>query len=377
MYLFEYQGQELFLQYAIPTPRCIVIKKDDHINIPKELGEEVVVKVQIPFGKRGEQGGIKICPRNQASKLIKAFFQSPFEGFVVSKVLVVEKLDIVGEMYMSITVDRNEKCLALLFCEQGGIDIEEIAKKFPEKLIKTCIAARSKLISHAHFSKILEKVFHKMPENNIKQKMTDIAQKLIQLAEEQDAILAEINPLVVTSDEEVIAADAKITIDDNALFRHPSFIKEVEGISSEIEKKAHSYNLEYVELKGTIGVIGNGAGLTMASIDVLEFYGGSPAHFLDIGGGADLEKVKHALEVCVMNKGIKALFINIFGGITHCDEVARGIIGFQQSQALKIPMAIRLIGTNENEGRQILEKDGIHVMDSMEQAAQQAIKLAL
>lgn len=327
--------------------------------MPSGFPEKVIVKVQIPFGKRGRHGGIKKCSKNKALAVSRNFFKKPFLGFNLKNILVEEELKIKQELYLSIAVDRSQKCLSVLFSRQGGMDIEELALKHPQKIQKTCL-----------------NINHKIKVTNLPDKISAITQKMAKLAVENDAILVEINPLVLTEKNEFIAADGKITIDDNALFRQPRFQKKDQLIWSKIEQKAHAQNLEYVELDGNIGVIGNGAGLTMASLDILKHFGGCPANFLDIGGGADREKMQRAIAICTAKKNVKSLFINIFGGITHCDQVALGIIEYHKKVGLKIPLAIRLIGTNEALGRKMLEKAGFHVLESIEQAAQTAIQSA-
>lgn len=339
MNLKEYQGKKLFQQFKIPVPKGILVKKEKPfvLNPFKTLKiNKIVLKAQIPFGKRGKAGGILFADNKDFKQKVKLLFNKKINDFPVEEILIEEKLEIEKEFYLAVTLDRSTKDLVLIFSFFGGIEIEELAKKHPQKIIKFFLADRKN-------------------SSKIPQEILFLGKKLIKLCEEKNALLAEINPLVLTEKGQLIAADAKIIIDENSLEQKKDF--------------------SFVKLKGDIGVIGNGAGLVMATLDTLVFFGGQPANFLDIGGGASREKMIKAIDRVLNQKGIKGVFINIFGGITRCEEIAQGIVDYQKKQGIKIPFVVRLTGTNEEQGQEILKKAGINFATQMEEAAKKIIKL--
>jgi succinyl-CoA synthetase beta subunit len=324
MRLKEYEGKEIFKQYGIDVPKGYVVSSADDV---KE--DSAVLKAQVLEGGRKKNGLILIS--DNAKEDIKGLLEK------CDEVLVEEKLDIEKELYLSLTIDRFEKCVKLLFCKCGGIDIEDMADNVVKIKIET--------------------------ENDVEAcEVSSIAKKLYKIMKETDAELVEINPLVY-SNGKYIAADSKIIIDDNALFRHPELVKENKMCYA--EKRAAVCGFNYVELDGDIAVIGNGAGLVMSTLDVLNYYGGKAADFLDVGGGADVKRMEQAIDL-VLSRKPKALLINIFGGITRCDEIAQGIVNYKKSKGIEVPMVVRLIGTNEEEGKKILNDNCIASLDSME-----------
>lgn len=355
MNLKEYQGKRLLKEFGISVPEGeVVFNIEDASNILKKIGGEVVVKAQILAGQRGKVGGIKFADEGNVLEIVSSVLGKKINGHEVREVLIEKKLEISKEMYLSFTIDRANKRITLVFCEEGGMDIEEIAVKFPDKILR------------------IAGVFK---PSDLPKGVFEIAQKLYKLVLEKDAVLAEINPLVSTDEGKLVAVDAKVVIDDNALFRQEEFLVQ-EAFDSEIEKKASSYGLVYVELDGNIAIIGNGAGLTMASLDIVAYFGGKPANFLDVGGGASVETMGRALEIAMVKKGLKSIFINIFGGITRCDEIAKGISEYRKRHEIEIPMVVRIIGTNEEEGRRILEEGGVKSLESMEEGAREVVKIS-
>ncbi|MDO8627163.1 MAG: ADP-forming succinate--CoA ligase subunit beta, partial [Candidatus Diapherotrites archaeon] len=361
-----FQGKELFQKFGLPVAERVLINDVGRAQelVERIKSDELVVKVQIPFGKRGKTGGIKFCKKSELKQTIKEFLGKEFQGFKVQEVLVEPKAEIAKEFYLALAVDRTEKNFVLIFSEEGGVDIEELSDKSPQKIKKL------------NFLNLEGKELKKFFASNEKSKeLQDLSGKLFKLMKETDAELVEINPLIVDVKGKLLALDAKITIDDNALFRHPEFQQGRQQALTEIEKKAQEFGLQYVELSGNIAVVGNGAGLVMSTLDLLNFFGGKPANFLDIGGGATKEKMSRASEIVLM-KPVKAFLINIFGGITRCDEIALGIVKYKNLHGVKVPIVVRMIGTNEVEGKKILERAGIFCEDSMEAAIKKVVALA-
>ncbi len=343
----------------------VVSDVEDSVSAVQEVGHaQVAVKAQVLVGGRGKAGGIKLVEKAEAPEAVKAMLGTELKGEKISEVLIEEKLNIDCEYYLSLTVNRSDKNVTFLFSEEGGVEIEELAKVSPEKIIRVGIVGefprelvQAAMESNAHASQIVA-----------------LAEKMFALMKEKDAELVEINPLVVSSGQ-LIAADAKVIIDDNALYKHEEFARLKERELSELEKKSREFNLNYVELDGDIAIIGNGAGLVMATLDIVQHFGGTPANFLDIGGGANVEQMQKAVEI-VLEKKPKGIWINIFGGITKCDEVARGLANYANERGISIPIVVRMIGTNEAEGKKILEENGIRSLDSMELCAKKIVELA-
>lgn len=366
MKMYEYMGKDLFAKYGIPVPRGRVAKSPEEASqITGEIGD-VVIKSQILSGKRGKAGGIKFTKDPQeAENFARDLLGSELRGLTVETILVEEKLKIDKEYYLSITIDRGMKCPVVLASTQGGMDIEEVPEEY---IVKYHLDYSIGMMPF-----VTKEITRRMglPAVEAKQ-VQDILVKLYKMFVEQDAELVEINPLVVSGDK-IIAADAKVTIDDDALFRHQDLPYVEERSAS--EKKAHELGLAYVELDGNIGVMANGAGITMATLDTIQYYGGAAANFLDAGGGASEEATAKALELVLANNP-KAILINIFGGITRCDDVANAFASVKKKNGIPVPVVIRLVGTNQDKGREILKQVGIEAYDTMHEAAQKAVELA-
>ncbi|MGQ4834606.1 MAG: ADP-forming succinate--CoA ligase subunit beta [Candidatus Asgardarchaeia archaeon] len=377
MRLYEYESKELFKKEKIPVPNGTVVKSvDEALKVAKNIGYPVVVKAQVLVGGRGKAGGVKIAenPEN-LEKIAEQILSMRIKGEKVSSLLIEQKLEISQELYLSIFLDRSRGCPLIIMSELGGVDIEEVATKNPEKIVKRYVNPLIGLKNY-HILDILSKI---NVSESVKKQIRDIIIKLWKIFSNNDAELVEINPLVITDDAKVVAADAKILLDENALFKHPDFLALLEtrkGEYSQRELEAMNYGMSYVELDGTIGIIGNGAGLVMSTMDVVKYYGGDPANFLDVGGGASAERMFKALKIVSSNPNVRVIFINILGGITRCDEMAQGIIQAIQELRLNTPLVIRLVGTNEEEGRNHLQEHGIHAFDNMESAAKKAVEIS-
>ncbi len=358
MKLKEYEGKAIFKKYNIPIPNGVVISNLNKLKDKlKKLPMDLVVKSQILVAGRKKAGGIIFVDKNNVEEVASSLLYKKIKGMTVKELLIEEKLDIEKEFYISLIVDRSDKKVYLLISLEGGVDIEDLSRSHPEKILKVS----------PDNEKDIEEFLNKLHNSK---KLGIITKILYKIMKDYDAELVEINPLV-ESKGKLIAADSKIIIDDNSLFRHPEFKMKRELIK--IEAEAAKHGLNYVELEGDIGVIGNGAGLVMATLDILDYYGGKAANFLDVGGGASIERMEKALEI-TMTKNPKKIIINIFGGITKCDEIAKGIINFKKKNGITIPMVVRMIGTNEREAKKILEENGIFCMDSMEAAIKKVVE---
>ena len=372
--LYEYQAKEVFKKYGIPIPiGSVVSSPTEARQVAEKIGKPVVLKVQVLVGGRGKAGGIKFASNPQeAEKIAKTLIGQTFKGFKVSKLLVEEKLQIKEEYYLGFTIDRSARKLVAIASSRGGVDIEEIAISFPQYIVKQHV---DPLIGFYPF--MARQLIKKLGfEGKILNEMSSFLYKLYKIMIDYDAELIEINPLVLTEDNKLIAADARLNIDSDALFRH-SDIKQIEELStfSPYELEAKKAGLSYVELDGNIGIIGNGAGLVMTTLDLVKMYGGNPANFLDVGGGAASESIATALRILLNHPRVKVILINILGGITRCDEVAKGIISALKTSNMGKPIVIRLTGTNELEGRKILKNEGLIALSSMEEAAKKAVEL--
>ena len=377
MKTLEYEGKEVFRKYGLPVPRGIpAASAKQAAAAAAEIGGEVVVKAQVHTGGRGKAGGIKFAADPaEAEKKAAEILGMDIRGFRVERVYIEEKLDIRGEYYIGITSDRSARVPVMIISSEGGIDIETVAKEKPDRIAKLQIdplwgihpyqvraAALSTGIDAAQVAKV-----------------AGLAVKLFELYVAEDATLAEINPAIVLPNGDVICGDSKLVLDDNAGFRHPEWwVNILPDVHDPIEKKARESGISFVRLDGNIAVIGNGAGLVMSTLDSLSFEGGSAANFLDIGGGALAERTETALKLAFGIPGIKAVLINIFGGITRGDEVAGSIVDVMKEVALDIPVVVRLVGLNEEEGRKILRESGlnIHIHETMRAATVQAVAFA-
>jgi succinyl-CoA synthetase beta subunit len=366
MKLYEYMGKQLFAKYGIPVPEGGVASTPQEAQSLTEKIGSVVVKSQILSGKRGKAGGIGFTDSPQEAHDFSAkLLGSKLNGFLVETVLVEKKLQIDREFYLAITVDGAARKPIILASAQGGMDIEDVPE---EHMVRMTIDVT---IGVQPF--MAREVTRQLGvTGNVAKQIADIVFKLYKLFVEMDAELAEINPLVI-SGEDVIAADAKVTIDDDALFRHKDM--PVVEERTDAEKKAHEIGLSYVELDGNIAVMANGAGITMATLDLIQYYGGAAANFLDAGGGAGVEQTTKALEL-LLSKNPKAILINIFGGITRCDDVANAFAIVKKNIDIPVPVVIRLVGTNEDKGREILKGIGIETYKFMHEAAKKAVEIA-
>ncbi len=377
MKLYEYQAKNIFKEYRIPVPEGQIAETPEKaVEIAKNIGKPVAVKAQVLVGGRGKAGGIKFADiPEQVAEVASQLLGSKIKGIEVKRVLVEEKLEIECELYLGITVDRSARRYVAIASSRGGVDIEEVAREHPEAIIKHYI---DPLLGFQSFE--AREIVKRMGLKGRDLILTaDILSKLWKIVEKYDAELVEINPLIKTRHGEIVAADARLIIDDNALFRHPEFKKTMkleEGEMNERELKAKEKGLAYVELEGDIGIIGNGAGLVMATLDMVSLYGGKPANFLDVGGGADPERMEAALEIVLSNPRVKVVFINILGGITRCDWMAKGIIEAREKIKTEVPLVVRMVGTLEEEGKKILQEAGIDVLDSMEEAAKRVVEIS-
>ena len=376
MRLLEHQAKAVFARYGIPVPRGRVARTPEEAReIALELGVPVAVKAQVLVGARGRAGGILFADTpDRAEEAARKLLGSELRGVRVHEVLVEEKLPIKRELYLGFTVDRVARSYVAIASPEGGMEIEEVAERSPELIFKHTVDPLLGFRPY-HALGLVKRMGY---SGRAALELARIFTALYRLATDYDAELTEINPLAETADGRFVAADARLIVDDNALFRHPE-LAELELPPSEEgprEKEAREAGLGYVELDGDIGIIGNGAGLVMATLDMVALHGGRPANFLDVGGGASAERMAKALDIVLSNPRVKVVFINILGGITRCDEVARGILAAMERVEVRKPMVIRLVGTKEEEGRAILERASISVLDSMEEAAKKAVELA-
>jgi succinyl-CoA synthetase beta subunit len=374
--LLEYQAKEIFRRFDIPTPKSEVAESPKGAReIAERLGP-VAIKAQLPVGGRGKAGGIKFADSpEEAEKIAEELLGSRIKDLEIKKVLVEEKLNIKDELYLGVTVDRKDRSYVVLASSEGGVDIEEVAAETPERIVKQSVDPLLGLRDY-HCRSVAKRLGYSHREMN---SLAGFIKKLFRVAFEMDAELTEINPLALT-EEGFVAADARLNIDNNALFRHPD-IAEIQKIGefsefSHKEQEARGLGLTYVELDGNIGIIGNGAGLTMATLDSVTLLGGRPANFLDLGGGASPERIEKAVTFVVEDPRVRAVFVNILGGITRCDDTARGIIETQKRLGREKPIVVRMMGTNEEEGKRLLNEADIEIFDAMEEAAERAVALA-
>jgi succinyl-CoA synthetase beta subunit len=375
MKLHEYQSKTIFSKYGIPIPKGrVAATAQEAKQIADELGGRVVVKAQVLVGGRGKAGGVKLAKDSvEAEQLATQILRMEIKGLPVRKVLIDEASAIDQEIYFAITDDRSAKKPVIIASAAGGIDIEEVAVKNPEKIVKIHI---DPLLGMREYIARDVAAAMDLPHEYWRD-FTKIAMALYEVYKGTDATLAEINPLVITKDKKIMALDGKMVIDDNALFRQPD-LNEMrdtdEDAPSEIE--ARKYGLSFIKLEGNIGCMVNGAGLAMTSMDVIKLFGGEPANFLDVGGGASSEKVAAAMRIILTDPNVKAVLFNIFGGITRCDEVARGILVAMDEVKPKVPMVVRLVGTNAEEGRKLLENANMITAETLADAAKKSVEAA-
>ena len=382
MKIHEYQGKELFRKFGVATPRGIpCFTAAEAMEGAKNLGGDVwVVKAQIHAGGRGKGGGVKVAKsveevRERAKQILGiqlVTHQTGPGGQKVRRLLVEEGADIRKELYVGMVVDRQTQRACLMASSEGGVDIEEVAANHPEKIHKVFIDPE-KGLTEAGAAEIARKIG--IPEPSVPQG-TKLLQSLYRCFDETDASLAEINPLIVTGEGKVIALDAKLNFDDNALYRHPE-ITAMRDLDEEnpLEIEASKHDLSYISLDGNIGCMVNGAGLAMATMDTIKLFGGEPANFLDVGGGATEEKVTEAFKIMLSNPKVKAILVNIFGGIMKCDTIATGVVAAAREVHLSVPLVVRMKGTNDDLGKKILADSGLPIIsaDNMAEAGQRVV----
>ncbi len=385
MKIHEYQAKAILAKFGVPVPRGeVVVKKDEARAAAERLGTPVVVvKAQIHAGGRGKAGGVKVAKsaeeaatfaeRMLGMKLVTA--QTGPEGRIVRRVLVEEGLDIKRELYLSVLVDRAVGAPVFMASAAGGMDIEQVAKENPKAILRETIPPETGFQAY-HARKI---AFGLGLSAELVHATVPFLQSLYRAFIETDSSLLEINPCVVTGDGRLVALDAKMNFDDNALYRHPEF-KDLRDLDEEtpLEVEASKYKLNYIKLDGTIACMVNGAGLAMATMDIIKLSGGSPANFLDVGGDASEERVKNAFRILLSDPNVKAVFINVFGGILRCDMLASGIVGAAKDLRFKVPVVVRMEGTNVREGQEILRNSGLNfsVANGMKDGAEKAVALA-
>jgi succinyl-CoA synthetase beta subunit len=383
--IHEYQGKEIFRRHGMAVPRGMpAFSVDEAVKAAQSLGGPVwVVKAQIHAGGRGKGGGVKLAKsldevRDLAGKILGmqlVTHQTGPSGQKVKRLLIEEGADIRKELYVGMVVDRVSQRVVLMASSEGGMDIEEVAAKTPDKIHKVAIDP-VKGLSDADADDVARKIG--IPATSIPQARA-MLQALYKAFDETDASLAEINPLVLTGDGKVVALDAKLNFDDNALFRHPDIVA-MRDLDEEdpAEIEASKFDLSYISLDGNIGCLVNGAGLAMATMDVIKLYGGEPANFLDVGGGATAEKVTEAFKIMLRNPHLKAILVNIFGGIMRCDVIAEGVVAASKAVGLKVPLVVRMKGTNEDLGRKILADSGLPIIsaNNMAEAAEKVVAAA-
>ena len=375
MNLHEYQSKRIFAQHGIPIPTGeVATTPAEAREIATRLGGPVVVKSQVLVGGRGKAGGIKLAKTpDEAEARAQDILGMDIKGLTVKRVLVDEAADIATEIYLGAVLDRGRRRVVLMASSEGGVEIEQVAAETPEKIIT--VAVHPFLGLRDHQARYLADGIN-LPKEHIKE-FIKIAKGLYNAYVESDASLAEINPLVITGDGKLMALDGKIAVDDNALYRHPELVELRDPDEEDAsEREAHRHGLSYIHLDGEIGCMVNGAGLAMATMDIVKLYGGEPANFLDIGGGAQADKVAAALRIILSDRRVKAVLINIFGGITRCDEVARGVLEAISTLDVQVPFVVRLVGTNEEEGRRILAEANLITATSLADAAEKAVAAA-
>lgn len=377
MKLFEYEAKTILAEHGILIPNgSLATSATEAAEVAEKLKSPYVVKAQVLVSGRWKAGGIRLVNTlNEVEMVASSVLNSKIKGLKVKSVWVEEKLAKERELYFGITVDRSKHCYVVMASISGGVDIEEVASRTPEEIIKRRINPKYGFRSY-HARQMTKTLGFKGKS------MLDLAtifETFYKIAIEYDAELAEINPLIETANGSFVAADARLIIDDNALYRHPQYKQRLLSPDSELtteEVTAQREGLAFVKFDGDIGIMGNGAGLVMATLDMVQIYGGNPANFLDVGGGASNRQVKTGLKILLSIPQISVIFINILGGITRCDEAARGIVEIREEMNLTKPLVVRLVGTNEAEGQRILEKAHIQVLDSMEDAAEMAVELS-
>jgi succinyl-CoA synthetase beta subunit len=378
MDLLEYQGKQLFARHGLKVSQGkAVTTVEDALVAADEVGYPVVIKAQVLIGGRGKAGGVKLAANeSEAREHAANILGMDIKGHVVRTLWIEHASDIASEYYASVLLDRSAKQPLVMFSTEGGVDIEEVAEKTPEKLIREHVDALQGLSRE----QAVQIAREGGADDDVVEGVADALVALYEVWLDEDATLAEINPLIVTPEREVKALDSKVSLDGNALYRHP----DNQGLSDKenedpLERRAKEEGLQFVKLDGDIGILGNGAGLVMSTLDVVAGAGGSPANFLDAGGGSNADTIKQAVELILANDAVKAVLVNIFGGITRCDEVARGLITAFGEIKPSVPFVVRLDGTNDAEGRRLMEEaalPNVHAAKTMNEAAEMVVALA-
>jgi succinyl-CoA synthetase beta subunit len=376
MKLHEYQAKEIFADAGIPVPASqLADSVEGVLDAVREIGYPAAIKAQVHVGGRGKAGGIKIATNeDEAREAAESILGMDLKGYHVNEVLVEQGVDFVDEYYVGVTMDRSEGEAVAMVSTKGGVDIEQVAEEDPEAIAQEHIDPAFGL----HPYQARKVVYDAGVPAEYARDVTAILSKLYDLYEDNDASDIEVNPVMITADDDVIAADAVMNIDEDALFRHSDLAEmEKDAYQNDLERKAGEYGFDYVRLSGNTGIIGNGAGLVMTTLDLVDYYGGTPANFLDIGGGAKAQRVANALDVVFSDENVDSVVFNIFGGITRGDEVAKGINeALEQFDEIPKPVVVRLAGTNAKEGMEILNTDLVQVEATLESAVQRAVKNA-
>jgi len=373
MRLHEYQAKEVFSEAGIPTPDSrLASTVDEVLDAVEEIGFPAAIKAQVHVGGRGKAGGIKVATdEDEAREYAEEILGMDLKGYHVDRVLVEAGVDFRNELYVGVTMDRGEGEPVAMVSEQGGVNIEEVAAEDPEAIAREHVDPAFGI----HPYQTRKAVYDADVPAEVAGDVSSVLSTLFEVWEANDAADAEINPLMVTQDGEVIAADGVLNVDDDALFRHPDLAEmEDEAAADDLEAKANEYGFDYVRLEGNVGIIGNGAGLVMTTLDLVDHYGGAPANFLDIGGGAKAARVANALDMVFSDDTVDSVVFNIFGGITRGDEVAQGINeALDQFDEIPKPVVVRLAGTRAAEGMEILNTDLVQVEETLEDAVQRAV----
>ena len=376
MKLHEYQAKDVFAEAGIPTPTSTLAETVyGAVAAADDIGYPVAIKAQVQVGGRGKAGGIELVDdAEQAREVANRILGMELKGYHVDRVLVEDAVDFVNELYVGVTMDRGASRPVAMVSSRGGVNIEAVAAEEPEAIAREHVDP-----AFGMFDFEARKAVHEAGiDSAVASDVASVLTTLYDLWEERDGADAEINPLMVTADDEVVAADAVFNVDGDALFRHPELAEmEEDAAEDELEAKANSYGFDYVRLDGNVGIIGNGAGLVMTTLDLVDYYGGDPANFLDIGGGAKADRVANALDMVFADENADAVVFNIFGGITRGDEVATGINGaLDQFDGIPKPVVVRLAGTKAREGMEILDTDRVRVEETLEAAVQAAVAAA-
>ena len=377
MRLHEYQAKQVFADAGVPTPASqLATTVDEAVAAAEDIGYPVAIKAQVHVGGRGKAGGIELAENaDEAREAAESIIGMDLKGYTVSTVLVEEAVDFVNELYVGVTMDRGEGRPVAMVSTKGGVDIESVAEETPEAIAREHVDPAFGM----HPFQARKVVYDAGVDRDLANDVASVLRTLYQLWDDRDGSDVEVNPLMVTSDDEIVAADAVMNIDDDALFRQPELAEMSEAASEgdELERKADEYGFDYVRLSGNTGIIGNGAGLVMTTLDLVDHYGGSPANFLDVGGGAKADRIANALDMVFSDENVDAVVFNIFGGITRGDEVANGINqALEQFDEIPKRVVVRLAGTNAEEGMEILNEDLVTVEDTLEDAVQRAVEYA-